>query len=193
MSSGRIIAAAIVGGLVMFFWGAAAHMGLQLDRMVFRSLPGEELIMPALRYSLSERGAYVFPGWPEGKLSEEEEAALIEKYRVGPRGMLIYNPEGGEMMTMSQLGTELLSNVLAALFVAILLYRVSTLTLRVIYSTMIGIVAWLSIDVSYWNWYGFPTGFAAASFIEQTVGWFLVGLAIALALGRKKKPETAEA
>lgn len=192
MSSGRILAAGFVGGLVMFFWGAAAHMVLQLDRMAIRGLPGEELIMPALRYSLSERGVYVFPGWPESKLSKEEEAALVEKHRVGPRGMLIYNPEGGEMMTTSQLGTEFLSNVLAALFVAILLSRVGSVALRAIYSTMIGLVAWLSIDVSYWNWYGFTGGFAAASFIEQTVGWFLVGLAIALVLGRKKM-EKAEA
>jgi hypothetical protein len=34
--------------------------------------------------------------------------------------------------------------------------------------------------VPYWNWYGFPTDFTLAQIVENTVGWFLAGLVLAL-------------
>jgi hypothetical protein len=49
-------------------------------------------------------------------------------------------------------------------------------------ATLIGIVGWISIDVSYWNWYRFPTSYVADALIEQAVGWFLSGLAMAFVL-----------
>ncbi|MGH7149260.1 MAG: hypothetical protein ACREIU_01110 [Planctomycetota bacterium] len=45
--------------------------------------------------------------------------------------------------------------------------------------------------MSYWNWYGFPTDFAKAALIEQTVGWGLSGLAIAAFV--RKSPASASA
>jgi hypothetical protein len=187
VSSARILAAAVVGGVVMFLWGAVAHMGLSLSDMAFQNLPGEQVILPAFKISIEERGVYGFPGMDKKDKSEEAKKAWEEKYRDGPRGFLIYDPTGGEAMSMSQLGTELASNVLAALLAAVLLAKASgSIALRAIYGVAIGLIGWLSIDVSYWNWYRFTSGFAGASLIEQTVGWFFTALAIALVLGRKK-------
>jgi hypothetical protein len=85
------------------------------------------------------------------------------------------------------LGTEFASNALGALLAAIILSRVrgSRFTKSLLAAGM-GALAWLSIDASYWNWYGFPNAFAGAAFIEQTVGWFLSGGAISLVLGRER-------
>ena len=50
----------------------------------------------------------------------------------------------------------------------------------------LGTFAWLSIDVSYWNWYGFPGMYVAGTFIDQAVGWLLGAAAIGLVLGRPR-------
>ena len=49
----------------------------------------------------------------------------------------------------------------------------------VLLCALLGLFASLSIDVSYWNWDGFPTDFMRSAVIEQTAGWGLSGLAIA--------------
>ena len=40
----------------------------------------------------------------------------------------------------------------------------------------IGLVATIDIDGSYWNWYGFPTSYLLAQFVDHVGGWFLAGL-----------------
>jgi hypothetical protein len=83
-------------------------------------------------------------------------------------------------MSPRQLGMELLSNILAALAGAIILsYVVGSYGRRVFIVALLGLIAWLSINVSYWNWYGFPGAFIAAEGIDQVVGWLLSGLAMA--------------
>ena len=47
---------------------------------------------------------------------------------------------------------------------------------------LMGVFEWLDINVSYWNWYKFPTAFTVASLVEQLIGWTLAGLVMALIL-----------
>jgi hypothetical protein len=184
MKPGRIILAAILGGIVMFAWGATSHMALGLGDMGVTSIPEEtEMLLAAC--GLGERGFYFFPGMPEGEMSEAQQKSWMDKYRAGPRGVLIYDPSGAEMMAPGQLITEFLSNALAALLAAIVLSRVAaSRATRAFFGLLLGLLAWLSIDVSYWNWYRFPDLFTASQLIDQGVGWLLSGAAIALALGR---------
>jgi hypothetical protein len=46
VSSIRIILAAIVGGVVVFIWGAVAHMILPIGDMGIRMLPAEQTLLP---------------------------------------------------------------------------------------------------------------------------------------------------
>jgi len=169
----------------MFMWGAISHMALPLGEMGVKTLPGEQMIMPALKFSIQERGFYFFPGMDKNDKSEAAQKAWEEKYKAGPRGVLIFDPAGGEMMSMSQLGTELGSNILASLLLALVLAQVQGGTrLRTMLGAALGLFAWASIDVSYWNWYRFPGEFTVAQMIDQGAGGLLTGLAIALVLGR---------
>ena len=49
---------------------------------------------------------------------------------------------------------------------------------RVLFCALLGLFASLAIDVSYWNWYGFPTNYTAAALVDQVAGWGLAGVAI---------------
>jgi hypothetical protein len=187
MSAMRVIIAAIVGGIVVFAWNAVAHMVLPLGEMGIQSLPAEEAVVPALQQAIRQRGLYFFPGMPPGEMTSEATKGGEEKMRRGPQGILVYDPAGGEMMDPAQLGIELGSTVLGALLVAVVLActRVGRAG-RTLLATALGLFAWASIEVSYWNWYRFPDAYALGTLIEHTVGWLLGGVAIALALGRPK-------
>ena len=60
---------------------------------------------------------------------------------------------------------------------------------RILLATALGVFAWASIDVSYWNWYRFPDMFACSALIDQGVGWLAGGTVISLILGRQKLSE----
>jgi hypothetical protein len=193
MKVARIIVAAILGGAAMFAWGAASHMVLQIGDLGMQGLPSETEILPAMKATIHERGFYVFPGFPEGELTDAQEEEWMDKYRAGPRGVLVYDPTGAEMMTPGQLGAEYASNALAALLAAIVLANVpGSRGKRMLFGLLFGLVGWLSIDVSYWNWYGFPDLFATAQLIDQGVGWLLSGVVIALVLGRSQPAVTRD-
>jgi hypothetical protein len=177
----RIVLAAILGGFLMFVWGAASHMLLPFERDAMKPIPNEAAVMSSLGGNLVEPGMYFFP-WTDmsGKATPEQQAAWQARIAGGPSGLVIYRPSGGESMSPRQLVTEFVSNVLAALFGAFLLVQLpGGLSRRVLSMSAIGIAAWLSISVSQWTWYGFPTSFLIGDLADQFGGWLLAGIAMA--------------
>ena len=176
----RIIIAGIVGGIVMFFWGAFSHTVLPLGEVGIKMLPNEAAVMSTLKSNITEPAIYFDPGMDMHTATEAEQAAWAEKYKAGPRGLLIHHPTGAEPMGPAMLGTELLSNILACLCAAFVISGlIAGFSGRVIAAGLFGLASWLSIDVSLWNWYGFPTNYMLAQGVDQVVGWLLAGLAIA--------------
>jgi hypothetical protein len=185
----RILIAGVLGGVIMFCWGAVSHVILPIGEMSLRETPNDPALMTAMKENFKEHAAYMLPPMNLKDESEAGYTAMGDAYRVGPRGMVFYDPTGGEMMGPGQLGTEFASNVLAALLGAIVLSCARAgFVCRVLLATLIGVAAWVSIDVSYWNWYRFPTGFALGSLIDQAAGWFLAGLGMAAVLPRNPTP-----
>lgn len=181
----RILIASVVGGVVMFAWGAVDHMALPFGMMGIKNLPAEEALLPHMKQAIPEHGLYFFPGKDETDKSDAACKAWEAKIRSGPRGLLIFNPAGGEPISPKQLGTEFASNVLAALLLAVVLARLRTGALAGgLFGLVLGVYGWMSIEASYWNWHDYPCAFATASLIEQAVGGLLSGLAIALVIGR---------
>jgi hypothetical protein len=183
----RLIIAAVLGGLVMFMWGAVAHMFLGIGEAGVSQMPTEATMVAAMKANITEPGFYFIPGMDKKKeTTPEERAAWEAKYKEGPRAILIYQPTGDEPMSVKQLGTELASNIAAALVVGmILIFSTVSFGRGVIISTLVGLAGWLSINVSYWNWYGFPTNFVTSELIEQIVGWLLAGFVLGFILRRR--------
>lgn len=168
----RIAIAAIVGGIVIFVWSFISHMLLPLGEMGFSALPNEPAVLAALKDSVPRSGLYIFPN-PATKPPGQAEDSR-------PAGILVFHPEGGWDISSGRLLNELLSNVLAAAiaaFIASLL--AAAYARRVLAITLLGLFGWLSLIVSYWIWYGFPTAYILGEGINEVVGWFLAGLAIA--------------
>lgn len=177
----RVLLAGIAGGVVLFCWGAFSHMVLPLGEVGVKTMPNEMPVMTAMKSNINESGLYFYPGLVEGHAATAEQQAVWgEKYKAGPRGILIYHPTGADPMSTSFMAVELLSNILSCIIAAFVIsLTVSSFFGRIISSTIFGVVAWLSIDVSYWNWYGFPTDYITAQGVGHLVGWLLAGIPIA--------------
>jgi hypothetical protein len=183
----RLFLAALLAGLVVFLWSAFTHTVTPLGEAGMQSLPSEETILPVLESSLPGRGFYFFPGWPDGKMTKEQEEAWSNRYRTGPSGIIVYRPIGGEPFDPSKLLIEFLTNVMAALIAGLVVSSIpGGIVARALTVAMLGVFAWLSISASYWNWYEFPGTFIAAEGFDQFVGWFLGGLVIAWILKRRQ-------
>ena len=183
----RLIFAAILGGIVMFGWGAVSHMVLGIGDSGMKPMPNEAMVMTALKSNISEPGFYFMPGLDMAQqASAEEQAAWAAKYKEGPTAIVIYHPTGEDAMSPKQFGTELGSNIAAAFVVGLILSLAAVGFGRgVIITTLIGLAGWLSINVSYWNWYRFPTIFTTGELVEQAAGWFLAGLVLAFILRKR--------
>src|SRR5262245_59593708 len=87
----------LLGGVVLFVWGALSHTVLPLGHIGGRVVPPaqEPATLAALRGSLQERAVYVFPGMPmDRQPTDEEQRAWEEKYRSG-YGIVAYSPAPG--------------------------------------------------------------------------------------------------
>jgi hypothetical protein len=180
----KVLIGAIVGGLLIFLWGYISHMALGVFPV--KSLPNEAAL--ELKKDLTDPGFYYFPGMDDmtGKSAAEQKAAeedFTARHRAGPTGILIYQPTGADPMHPRQLAIELASNVLCALIASFLLSKAgpafSKYGERVLFVTLLGLCAWLSISVSYWNWYRYPGDYIAGELIDQVIGFAIGGLAIA--------------
>lgn len=175
----RIIVAAIVGGIIVFVWGAVAHMALPMGEMGLSTLQNEAPFMDYVK-SVPASGMYFYPGMDMSrKPTPEEQKAWEAKIKAGPSGLLIVTKSDGGM-TPQRLINEFLSNVAAALVAAILIsFMVGSWLKRGFAVALFGVFGVISLVVSYWNWYGFPGAFLCAEAITEIVGWFLAGLVMA--------------
>jgi hypothetical protein len=121
-----------------------------------------------------------------GATSEQKKAAMQQfqqKAASGPYGVLIYHPNGGEVLSMPrQLGTEFGLNVAVALIAAILLAwaGLASFASRLGFVTLAGVMVALLTNVEYWNWYGSPANYTLGLMATQVIGFFLAGIVIAL-------------
>ncbi len=191
----KIVLGGLLGGIVIFAWGFVAHMLLPLGTMGVHVLPDEAAVVGPIRSTIKDPGFYLFPGMDmSGKASESEQQAWLEKAKQGPVGVVIVRPQGGEGLSPRLLLTELGTNLASALLAALLLAQVRVgagYWTRVGFVTLLGILAFVTVLVPYWNWYSFPSDFVATEAIEHTVGSFLAGLVLAAIVRTPSSPVVA--
>ena len=187
----RILIAGVIGGIVMFVWGAVTHLTLPSQTFGVNLLQNDQPVMDAMQQSIFEPGMYAFPGIATG--SESDPAALelwTERSKAGPVGVIMYKPGGTTPMSPMQLGIELVTNILAALLGAFIAQRiVKGFGRRFLILTLLGPIAWLTVNASYWNWYHFPTDFTVAALVDETLTWMVTAIAISIVLAWKTKPK----
>ena len=170
----RILLAGIIGGIVMFIWTSIAHMALPLGEAGINEIPNESAVLSAMQSNIGDKtGLYIFPGLGVGKNATREEKSeamkqMQQRIAANPSGILMYHPPGRPFAFGKALVIEFSTEVLQAILVIWLLAqtRIGSFAGRVGFVLIAGILAAITTNVSYWNWYGFP-GVYTASYIAD--------------------------
>ena len=189
----KLLVAGILGGIVMFIWTSIAHVALPLGEAGIGEIPNESAVLSSMQSTIGEQsGLYVFPGPGIGKNATRQEKNdamkhMVEKMAANPSGILMYHAPGRPFTFGKWLGIEFGTELFEAILVVFLLAqtRITTFAGRVGFVLVAGILAAITTNVSYWNWYGFPSAYTAGYMFIQIVGFFLVGIVAALVLPRR--------
>lgn len=189
----RIFLAGLLGAVAMFAWTAIAHMALPLGEAGVQNTMDDEALLSSMKSTVKDKdGLYIYPTMglaPDA--THAQQSAAMEKYpeklEKNPSGFFIYHPAGSRPMNMGKfLTVEFVTELIEALIAVWLLAQTRIVTFggRVGFVVAIGILAAISTNVSYWNWWGFPTVYTASYMFIQFVGFFLVGLVAAIMFRR---------
>lgn len=186
----RVLVAALMGGIVMFLWGAVAHMALGLGNPGIHQPANEDVVLGSLHQGLgSKPGVYILPSIDPAKMRDKATMeAYSAKSKVSPYAWVVYLPQGEDLSNMTQqLPRQWASDTLASLALAFVMGLAAlSFVKRLGIALAAALFAWLSTLVPYWNWYRFPTELTVAALIEQVVGWLLAGAVMAWWLGRRR-------
>ena len=185
----RILVAGVLGGIAMFLWAFVAHMFTDLAAIGMSPMPNEAVASAALHANLGDKpGLYFSPYAPGGGGDDKAMAAQAAKMKTSPQVFMAYLPPRADSGMGRQLATEFGLEVFESLLAAFLIsYAVGAgFTGRVTIAAMVGLVAGVSTNFSYWNWYGFDLDYTLANAFTELVKYVVAGVVIALVMGRKK-------
>lgn len=191
----RVLLAGILGGIVMFIWASIAHMALPLGEAGITEIPNESAVLNSMQNNIGDNtGLYIFPGLGVAKDATREEKnqamkGMQQRIATNPSGILMYHPPGRQFAFGKSLGIEFSTELLEAILVIWLVAqtRIATVGGRVGFVLVAGILAAITTNVSYWNWYGFPGVYTASYMLIEIIGFFLVGIVAALILGKRNR------
>jgi hypothetical protein len=154
-----------------------AHLS-PLATIGVQTLPNEGFIVGVLQANLYNRaGVYVFPS-PTG-----------DQARTGAKttsqGVLAYS-RGTGALEPRQLGVEFVLELVESLLLAVIVSLTSArFGNRVRLAALVGLIAGVATNFSYWNWYGFGLDYTLANAFIEVMKFVVAGLAIAAVLRRK--------
>ncbi|MFZ2237368.1 MAG: hypothetical protein WAV67_13450 [Dokdonella sp.] len=184
----RIFIAAIIGAVIFFFWGMAAHTVLPIGDMGVKPPVDEDVVIQAIASGTPEAGIYRLPWIDMATMSDEAASAAWEAKAKANRFsyLVVADPQADPMSMTGPLIKQFVAVLLASLIAAWLLAATSWgFGARVLGSMGIGVFGWLINTAPLTFWYLFPSQFMVGGLIEQVVGWLLAGLGMAWWLGRK--------
>jgi hypothetical protein len=189
----RIMLAGLLGAIAMFAWTAIAHMALPLGEAGVENTTNDEALLSELKSTVKNKdGLYIYPtmGLPPGATHAQQSEAMEkypEKLEKNPSGFFIFHPAGSRPMNMGKfLTVEFITELIEAFLAVWLLAQTRIVSFggRIGFVTAVGLIAAIATNVSYWNWWGFPTVYTASYMFIQLVGFFLVGVVAAIMFRR---------
>jgi hypothetical protein len=195
----RILLAGILGAIAMFVWTSVSHMVLPLGTVGIKEIPNEAPVLTAMNASVgTANGLYMFPGMglgenPSMQQMRDAMPAYEKKLATSPSGILIYHPPGpaaamGPMLAI-EFGKELGMTLLATALLA--MTRLESYGSKVGFFAVIGLIAAMVTNVSYWNWYRFPGNYTLSYMFVEFMGFLVAGLAVAAVMRTGKASDAA--
>ena len=186
--SGRAWVAGIVSGIVYFIWLSIIHMATPLGFVGFSGVSNEEAMRAALKANVPANGLYYVPFMDmHAPDSKAEMARATELIKTGPTALMVVHPNGQEPMMPRQLIGEAVSDIVQGILVVFLIVRLGAVSFggagRM--ALVAGLIAAISTNFSYWNWYGFPGSYTLVYMLTAFSGYLVMGCTGYLILRKK--------
>ena len=196
MSAKNLVLATVLGGIVFFLWGAVSHMLLPFSNNALLMFKDQDAVTRAILANAPISGVYFLPNMTErtsGMTQEEFDAAnkkaedqmmngpfMLASVRVGPMGSY-----------PAHFVIQLITDMLAALFICLVLARVQVSYWNLVFlSLWVGLAGFAAFSLPQWNWYAFSNAFTIAELVDTIAGFFLAGMVIARFVpGKEEAPK----
>src|SRR5262249_20571080 len=135
-----------------------AHIATPLGETGISQFQNEQPLLAAITATAgSKEGLYMFPAMNPGESMDDYQKKLASN----PSGMVLFHNPGASAMTPARLTGEFIVELLMVLMGTWLLARsaVKGFGGRVGFFCVVGVIACLWTNFSYWNWYSFPTDY----------------------------------
>jgi hypothetical protein len=178
----RVVIAGILGGIAMFIWASLAHMATPLANAGMRPMPGGDATVAQLHKALGDKSALYFFPYAAGT-DAKSMADQAAKVANGPSGLLAYQGPGAGSFPR-QLTVELALEIVESILLGAIIVGVAGFSARFRLAAAIGLIAAITTNISYWNWYGFDSGYTVATGFVELVKYLVAGAVVAWWLGR---------
>lgn len=186
----------IIGGVILFLWGALVWIALPLHTAWMKVPSNETAVLAAMKESMGPPGVYYLPAMParENRTPEEYQALAQEQQRkmeAGPAAMVVFQPNGMPSASAARMLFGLVISFLSAFLASWLLARSTAFNAgylaRVAFCGVLGVFLSVAIHLVNYNWMGYPGDYTVAMIVDAVGGWIVAGLGIA-AVVRYKEP-----
>lgn len=180
----KIVKCGLIGGVILFLWGAIWWTILPWQGKQMKSFANEQVVQNAIAGNTDGSGLYILPNLHGKGCSDEAKARMSQ----GPFATVAVMSQGKNPCMVRSMISDLVVKIIAASLVTGLIFHFSgpygfKRSLKFI--TIVGVVVAIAATLPYVIWFGFPIGFAISSMIETVIAWFLAGLAIGKILDKK--------
>ncbi len=165
----KSILAVVFSAVILFFWGYISWTVLPWHNMVSQTFTDEAAVAQVLQANASQKGIYYLP-----YKHEDHEAGQTAAF-------VNVLPQGFDMNMSKLMGIGFVIQLLASLFVVLLLSQTTKLGYwnKVMFVALIGLTIGFVNQALLWNWFGFPLIYAVVQIFDSLVAWSLAGLAMA--------------
>ncbi len=189
---GRMILAALLGGLALFLWGFAYHAMSGMGHSPLHQLAsGEAEIGALLTQGAPEPGMYAVPGMADVVAGKEgAEDAWSAKAKAGPNALILVQPQSydwdAEMpMQLAREFAVCVGLALLATFLITVAGGLSGAVARIVFCVLMSLFGLLQSDLRFWNWYRFPDDWTLSQFLDKVVGGIVLGIVLHLVLRKR--------
>jgi hypothetical protein len=180
---GRIILAGVAGSIAMFVMMSIMHIS-PLAQVGFSQMTNDGPALAALQTATGNKpGLYIFPA--VDMKAKDAMAQMTARMKVEPFGIMAYQPPGSvggfsPLLLVREYAKELVQSLLVATLLSFAL--LVTYWGRVGYVVAVGVISTMTTNLSYWNWYAFPTSYTLANMTIEVSSFLAAGLVIAVLL-----------
>lgn len=178
----KSLIAALVGGIIIFFWQFLSNAALDLHRPATQYSSNQDTILNFLSTQLEE-GKYFLPNTPVGATTSEMQQ-LAEESKGKPWAIIDYKKANTTNMPMN-MGRGLITNFIMVWLFTWLLSKGNYNSFGSIFSASVavGILSFLFYPYTNFIWYESPGIYA--DMLDGLIGWGLCGIWLGMYLKEK--------